>query len=45
MNYRAILLLVLHQACQIFAGNGEIFEERGQKNYEEDEEGKIVPHR
>merc|ERR1711983_137396 len=28
-----------------FAGNGEPFAEKGQKNYEEDEEGKIIPHR
>lgn len=24
---------------------GELFDQKGQKNYEEDEEGKIVPHR
>ncbi len=41
----AILLFLLHHSCQVLAGNGEPFSEKGQKNYEDDEEGKLAPHR
>ena len=45
----ALLLLCLSilfdQIRNTIAGRGEQFGENGQKNYEEDEEGKIVPHK
>ena len=40
-----IVSLLFHQIKDSLAGNGEIFSEKGQKSYEEDEEGKILPHR
>ena len=40
-----LLGLFLDQFRCISAGNGEPFSEKGQKSYEDDEEGKIIPHR
>jgi hypothetical protein len=40
-----ILELFLYQISSVLGGNGEPFGEKGQKSYDEDEEGKIVPHR
>ena len=39
------LTFIFQQIRQITAGNGELFGEKGQKNYEDEEEGKIIPHR
>lgn len=42
----AFLLVVLSTLYKYaLAGNGELFDEKGQKNYEPEEEGKIIPHR
>ena len=49
MKSCAILLVFLsfifQQIRRISGGNGEPFGEKGQKNYENEEEGKIIPHR
>ena len=39
------LTILFDQVKHTIAGNGETFEEPGQRNYEEDEDGKIIPHR
>jgi len=39
------LTILFDQIKNSIAGNGETFTENGQKNYEEDEEGKIIPHK
>ena len=39
------LSFIFQQIRRIQAGNGELFAEKGQKNYEDEEEGKIIPHR
>ena len=50
MNRMSAIILVtfqvlINQITSALAGSGEPFSEKGQKQYEEDEEGKIVPHR
>ena len=50
MNRMSAIILVtfqvlINQITTALAGSGEPFSEKGQKQYEEDEEGKIVPHR
>merc|ERR1712004_437090 len=39
------LSFIFQQIRRISGGNGEPFGEKGQKNYENEEEGKIIPHR
>jgi len=39
------LTILYDQIRYAIAGNGEPFDEMGQRNYEEDEDGKIIPHR
>ena len=39
------LTILIDQIRNTIAGNGEEFAEKGQRNYEEDEEGKIIPHK
>ena len=44
-KFLGAIALLLCQIQHILAGSGEPFAEKGQKQYEEEEEGKIIPHR
>ena len=41
----ASLAAVAFRQVAVLADRGELFSEKGQKDYSEDEDGKLVPHR